>query len=72
MGRKRKRLLDQLAALRAEMLPVIREAHAAQVEQKEIAEVAHYTRDAIRQMCLPPEKAEAERERRRKRTRKTP
>lgn len=70
MGRKRKRLLDQLEALRREMLPEILAAHNAEVPQTTIVEASNYTRDMVRQMCLPPEKAQAEKEKRRRRTRK--
>lgn len=70
LGRKRKRLLDQLDALRREMAPEIQAARSGGVKQKTVEEVSHYTRDMIRQMCLPPEKREAEAKRRRARTRK--
>ncbi|MDG4791777.1 hypothetical protein O7626_38840 [Micromonospora sp. WMMD1102] len=72
LGRKRKQLLDQLEKLRQEILPEIQAANAAGVQQGKIAEVSHYTRDMIREMCLPPDKAEAEREKRRQRTRRLP
>lgn len=70
LGRKRKRLLDQLEDVRKELLPEIVAADQAEVAQKTIAEVTHYTRDSIRQMCLTPEQREHERELRRQRTRK--
>lgn len=70
LGRRRKRLLDQLEELRKEMTPEILAAHAADVEQKTIADLSHYTRDTIRQVCLTPAQREAEREKRRARTRK--
>ena len=70
LGRRRKRLLDQLEELRQEITPKILAANAAGTEQKTIAEVTHYTRDTIRQVCLSPEQREAERQRRRERTRK--
>lgn len=70
LGRKRKRLLDQIEELRKEITPEILAANTAKVEQKTIAEVSHYTRDTIRQICLDPEQREEERKRRRDRTRK--
>jgi hypothetical protein len=70
LGRRRKRLLDQLEELRKEITPEILAAHAADVEQKTIAELSHYTRDTVRQICLSPEQRQAEREKRRERTRK--
>lgn len=71
LGRKRKRLLEQLEVLRKEMAPEIQAADKAGVQQKTIAEVSYYTRDMVRQMCLPPDKREAEAEKRRARTRKS-
>lgn len=70
LGRKRKRLLDQLDEVSRELEPEILAANAANVGQKTIAELTHYTRDSVRQKCLPPEQREAEREARRLRTRK--
>lgn len=70
LGRKRKRLLDQIEEVRREITPEILAAHNADVEQKTIVELSHYTRDTIRQICLTPEQREAEREKRRLRTRK--
>ncbi len=70
LGKRRKKLLDQIEALRPEIEAEVVLANAAGVEQKEIAGAAHYTRETIRQMCLTPEQREAEREARRSRTRK--
>lgn len=70
LGRKRKRLLDQLEDLRREITPEIEAANAAGIEQKTIADLTHYTRETIRQACLSPEQREGERQRRRDRTRK--
>jgi hypothetical protein len=71
LGRRRKRLLDQIEELRREITPEILAAHAANVGQKTIAEVSHYTRDTVRQICLTPEQRQAEREARWQRTRKS-
>lgn len=70
LGRKRKRLLDQVEEVREQITPEIIAADQAGVPQKTIAELTHYTRDTIRQMCLTPEQREHERELRRQRTRK--
>lgn len=72
LGRKRKRLLDQVDGIRDELIPEILAADQAGVPQKTIAELTHYTRDTIRQLCLTPEQREHERELRRQRTRKSP
>lgn len=70
LGRKRKRLLDQVDDVRDELIPEIVAADQAGVPQKTLVELTHYTRDTIRQICLTPEQREHERELRRQRTRK--
>lgn len=70
LGRQRKKLLDQLEDLRAQITPEVVAAELSGLTQKEIAALTHYTRETIRQMCLTPEQREHERELRRQRTRK--
>ncbi len=70
LGKQRKRLLDQLEQIREQLVPEVNQAAASGVEQKTLAELTHYTRETIRQMCLTPEQKEAEAEKRRARTRK--
>lgn len=55
-GRKHKRLRDEMEALRPELAEEIRAAHAAGVAQVDIAARSGYTRDQVRQICLPPER----------------
>jgi hypothetical protein len=56
LGRKHKRLRAELAELRPELAEEIRAAHAAKVPQVELVDITGYTRDQIRQICLPPDR----------------
>src|SRR5258705_7163387 len=56
LGRRHQRLRADLEALRPELADEIRAAHAAEVPQVEIARATGYTRDQVRQICLPPTK----------------
>lgn len=56
LGKRHRRLRDELDALRPELAEAIRAAAAAGVPQVEIAEESGYRRDQVRQICLPPER----------------
>lgn len=56
LGKKHHRLRTELEAIRPELADEIRTAAIAGVPQVEIAKVAGYTRDQVRQICLPPER----------------
>jgi len=56
LGKRHIRLRDDLDALRPELADVIRAAHVAGVPQVEIVKLSGYTRDQVRQICLPPER----------------
>lgn len=68
LGRKRKRLLDQLEELRPDITAEVLAAHQAGVKQRDLVDASHYTRDWVRQLCMSPEQREAARNRRRKQT----
>lgn len=61
LGRRHKRLRDDLAKLRPGLADEIRRARAAGMAQADIVKVTGYARDRVRQICLP-----ADRRRRRK------
>lgn len=54
LGRRHQRLRADLEALRPELADEIRKAAAAGVAQVEIVKATGYTRDQVRQICLPP------------------
>ena len=56
LGRRFRKLRAQLAYLRPELVAEIRAAADAGVPQVEIVQVTGYTRDQVRQICLPPER----------------
>lgn len=56
LGARHRRLRLELATLRPELAEEIRRAGAAGVPQAKIADICGYTRDQVRQICLPPEK----------------
>jgi hypothetical protein len=56
LGRRHQRLRADLDALRPELAEEIRAAHDTGVPQVDIARIAGYTRDQVRQICLPPER----------------
>jgi hypothetical protein len=65
LGRKLQRLRAELDAVRSPLAEEIRAAHAGGVPQVEIVKATGYTRDAVRQICLPSQ-------RRRTRSKKRP
>jgi hypothetical protein len=56
LGSEHKRIKTRLKSLVPELADEIRTAAAADVPQVEIVEATGYTRDQIRQICLPPDK----------------
>jgi septal ring factor EnvC (AmiA/AmiB activator) len=56
LGRKHQRLRAELEALRPELAEEIRAAHDAGRAQVDIVKASGYTRDQVRQICLPPER----------------
>ncbi len=56
LGKRHQRLRSDLEALRPELADEIRAAYAAGVPQVDIARATGYTRDQVRQICLPPER----------------
>lgn len=54
LGRKRKKLLDQLEELRPAITAEVLAAHNAGARQHEIVKASHYTRDWVRQLCRKP------------------
>lgn len=56
LGRRHRRLRDELEALRPQLVDEIRAAHTAGVPQVAIVEATGYTRDQVRQICLPEER----------------
>lgn len=71
LGTRRRKLLAELDEITAKMKPLIVAADAADVPQVKIMELTGYSGETIRQTCLTPEQAEAEKEARRQRRRKT-
>lgn len=69
-GAEHRKLLRQLDEARTALRPLIIAAAAADVPQIDICGLTGYTRETVRQICLTPEQAEAEKEKRRQRTRK--
>ena len=55
LGRKMQRLRADVEQLRPELAEEIRAAAAAGMAQVDIVKATGYTRDQIRQICLPPE-----------------
>lgn len=70
LGTRRRKLLAELDDITAKMKPLIVEANTAGVAQVDIMELTGYSGETIRQTCLTPEQAEAEKEARRQRRRK--
>lgn len=66
LGRKRKKLLDQLEELRPAITAEVIAAAQADVAQTEIVKASHYTRDWVRQMCMTDEQRAELRQKRRK------
>lgn len=66
LGRRRKRLLDQLEELRPEITAEVLAANAADVPQTDIVKASHYTRDWVRQLCMTDQQQEQTRQKRRK------
>ncbi len=66
LGRKRKKLLDQLEELRPAITAEVLAANAADVPQTDIVKASHYTRDWVRQLCMTDEQREQARLKRRK------
>lgn len=56
LGKRHQRLTEDLKTLRPELHDEIRAAHDAEVPQVEIVKLTGYTRDQVRQICLPPER----------------
>jgi len=56
IGTRHKRLRKDLDEIRPRLATLIRAAHEAGMPQVDIAEVSGYTRDQVRQICLPPER----------------
>lgn len=56
LGRKFQRLRTDLDAIRPELVEEIRAAGAAGMPQVDIVKATGYTRDQVRQICLPPER----------------
>lgn len=56
LGRRYQRLRAELEALRPEVADEIRAAAQAGVTQVAIVKATGYTRDQVRQICLPPER----------------
>jgi hypothetical protein len=56
LGARHQRLRRDLEAIRPELAEEIRAAAAAGMPQVEIVNETGYTRDQVRQICLPPEK----------------
>ncbi len=72
LGREHRRLKAALERVRADLADEIPKANAGDVPQNEIAALADYTRESVRQLCLTPEQREAEKEKRRRRLSGTP
>lgn len=72
LGKEHKRRRAALDEIRDQLAPEIVQADQAGIQQREIAELSGYTREAVRQLCLTDEQREAEKVRRRERTRKVP
>jgi len=66
LGRKRKKLLDQLEDLRPAITAEVIAAAQADVPQTDIVKASHYTRDWVRQMCMTDEQRNELRQKRRK------
>lgn len=66
LGRKRKRLLDQLEELRPAITAEVIAAAQDDVPQTDIVKASHYTRDWVRQMCMTDEQRNELRQKRRK------
>lgn len=66
LGSKRKRLTDQIEALRPELEPEIRRAALAGVVQKDIIEMTGMSREMVRLASMSDTEREAERAKRRK------
>ncbi|MCG5464274.1 hypothetical protein MED01_002440 [Micromonospora sp. MED01] len=64
LGRKRKKLLDQLEELRPAITAEVLAAHDAGVKQATIVQASHYTRDWVRQLTMTAEQREAAKQRR--------
>jgi hypothetical protein len=56
LGKRHRKLRDDLEAVRPELADEIRTAHAAGMPQVEIVAASGYTRDQVRQICLPPDR----------------
>lgn len=54
LGRRHQRLRADLEALRPELAEAIRAAAEAGMPQVDIVKATGYTRDQVRQICLPP------------------
>lgn len=61
LGAEHRRLRARLRKLTPELHEEIRAAHAAEVPQIEIVDETGYTRDQVRQICLPPERRRSRR-----------
>lgn len=61
LGKKHQRLRTELETIRPELAEEIRAAAAGGVLQVEIAKMAGYTRDQVRQICLPQERRRSRR-----------
>ncbi len=70
LGREHRKRREALDEVREQLAEEIRKAVAAGESQTEVADMAGYTREVVRQLCMSPEQREAEREARRRRTRK--
>lgn len=56
LGKRHQKLRADLEELRPRLADHIRGAHDAGMSQVDIAKATGYTRDQIRQICLPPER----------------
>jgi hypothetical protein len=56
LGRRHRRLRADLDALRPLLAEAIREAHADGMAQVDVVKATGYTRDQVRQICLPAER----------------
>lgn len=56
LGAKFQRLRAELEAVRPDLADEIRTAHEAGMPQVEIVRLTGYTRELVRQICLPPDR----------------
>lgn len=69
LGKRRRKLLDDLEGVADEIHALIATAAVEGVPQVRLVELTGYTRETIRKICLSAERAEAENQARRERRR---